>query len=130
MSVVFSLKNLFGKKPPDEADPSVTQDLSFGTPDPTTATIEAGSTQNESTIGEDSIARGVDQAELISVPLLGAARRRPTSASCSPAVLSLVVLGSVAIFAVNQADKVAQQVAGTGYSLMQSQRLPSRCRRR
>jgi twitching motility protein PilJ len=34
-----------------------------------------------------------------------------------------VVLGSVAIFAVNQADKVAQQVAGTGTSLMQSQRL-------
>jgi len=36
MSVVFSLKNLFGKNPPEEADPSVTQDLSFGTPDPTT----------------------------------------------------------------------------------------------
>jgi twitching motility protein PilJ len=124
MSVVFSLKNLFGKKPPEEADPSVTQNLSFGTPDPTTATIEAGSTQNESTIGEDSIVEEVDQAELISVPLLG----RRTTATHQRILftllsLSLVVLGAVAIFAVNQADKVAQQVAGTGNSLMQSQRL-------
>lgn len=124
MSVVFSLKNLFGKKPPEDADPSVTQNLSFGTPDPTTATIEAGSTQNESTIGEDSIVEEVDQAELISVPLLG----RRTTATHQRILftllsLSLVVLGAVAIFAVNQADKVAQQVAGTGNSLMQSQRL-------
>jgi twitching motility protein PilJ len=37
--------------------------------------------------------------------------------------LALVVLGSVAGFAVRQADTVAQQVAGTGQSLMQSQRL-------
>jgi twitching motility protein PilJ len=124
MSVVFSLKNLFGKKPPEEADPSVTQNLSFGTPDPTTATIEAGSTQNESTIGDDSIVEEIDQAELISVPLLG----RRTTATHQRILftllsLSLVVLGAVAIFAVNQADKVAQQVAGTGNSLMQSQRL-------
>jgi twitching motility protein PilJ len=124
MSVVFSLKNLFGKNPPEEADPSVTQDLSFGTPDPTTATIEAGSTQNESAIGDDSVVEEVDQAELISVPLLG----RRTTATHQRILftllsLSLVVLGSVAIFAVNQADKVAQQVAGTGNSLMQSQRL-------
>jgi twitching motility protein PilJ len=124
MSVVFSLKNLFGKNPPEEADPSVTQDLSFGTPDPTTATIEAGSTQNESTIGDDSVVEEVNQAELISVPLLG----RRTTATHQRILFtllsfSLVVLGSVAIFAVNQADKVAQQVAGTGNSLMQSQRL-------
>jgi twitching motility protein PilJ len=124
MSVVFSLKNLFGKKPPEEADPSVTQNLSFGTPDPTTASIEAGSTQNESTIGDDSIVEEIDQAELISVPLLG----RRTTATHQRILftllsLSLVVLGAVAIFAVNQADKVAQQVAGTGNSLMQSQRL-------
>lgn len=125
MSVVFSLKNLFGKKPSDEADPSVTQELSLGTPEPSTAAIEAGSTQNESTIGEDdSITEEVDQAELISVPLLG----RRTTATHQRVLFTLlsfalVVLGSVAIFAVNQADKVAQQVAGTGNSLMQSQRL-------
>ncbi len=124
MSASFSLKNLFGKKPSDEADPSVTQDLSFGAPDPSTAAIEAGSTQNESTLGDDSIDEQVDQAELIKVPILG----RRTTATHQRILftllsLSLVVLGSVAIFAVNQADKVAQQVAGTGNSLMQSQRL-------
>ncbi|HEY0824262.1 MAG TPA: methyl-accepting chemotaxis protein [Ramlibacter sp.] len=124
MSASFSLKNLFGKKPSDEADPSVTQELSLGAPDPTTATIEAGSTQNESTLGDDSVNEEVDQAELITVPFLG----RRTTATHQRVLftllsLSLVVLGSVAIFAVNQADKVAQQVAGTGNSLMQSQRL-------
>jgi hypothetical protein len=39
MSASFSLKNLFGKKASDEADPSVTQELSLGAPDPSTATI-------------------------------------------------------------------------------------------
>jgi twitching motility protein PilJ len=124
MSASFSLKNLFGKKPSDEADPSVTQELSLGAPDPTTASIEAGSTQNESTIGDDSVTEEVDQAELISVPILG---RRTTATHqrwlFTLLALSLAVLGSVAIFAVRQADQVAQQVAGTGNSLMQSQRL-------
>jgi twitching motility protein PilJ len=126
MSVVFSLKHLFGKKASDSADPSVTQELSLGAPDPTTATIEAGSTQDDSTtLGEEeSITEEVDPAELISVPVLG----RRTTATHQRILftllsLSLVVLGSVAIYAVNQADKVAQQVAGTGSSLMQSQRL-------
>jgi twitching motility protein PilJ len=127
MSVVDSLKNLFAKKQSEEVDPSVTQDLSLGAPDPSTATIEAGSTQGISNVGDpDSIDDGmqVDEAELISVPLLG----RRTTATHQRILftllsLALVVLGSVAIFAVNQADQVAQQVAGTGSSLMQSQRL-------
>jgi twitching motility protein PilJ len=124
MSVVFNLKNLFGKKPSDEADPSVTQAYSLGTPDASTAAIEPGSTQNESTIGEDSIVEEVNPAELISVPLMG---RRTTQAHqrilFTLLTLSLAVLAGVAVYAVNQADKVAQQVAGTGGSLMQSQRL-------
>lgn len=124
MSVVFSLKNLFGKKPSDEADPSVTQELSLGAPDPTTATIEAGSTQNDTTLDDDSITGEVDQAELIRVPFLG----RRTAATHQRVLFillsfALVVLGSVAFFAVTQADRIAQQVAGTGNSLMQSQRL-------
>lgn len=123
MSVVFNLKNLFAKKS-DEADPSVTQELSLGAPDPTTATIEAGSSIAVESMGDDSISEEVDQAELITVPLLG----RRTTATHQRILftllsLALVVLGGVAIFAVNQADKVAQQVAGTGNSLMQSQRL-------
>lgn len=122
MSAVF--KNLFGKKSPEDADPSVTQELSLGAPEPSTASIEAGSTQNDTTLGDDSITEEVDQAELISVPILGR-RTTVTHQRVLFTLLSfaLVVLGSVAIFAVNQADKVAQQVAGTGNSLMQSQRL-------
>ena len=64
------------------------------------------------------------EAELISVPLLGR-RSIVTHQRILFTLLSmaLVVLGSVAVFAVRQADTVAQQVAGTGQSLMQSQRL-------
>jgi twitching motility protein PilJ len=125
MSVVFSLKNLFGKKPTaEEADPSVTQELSLGSPGPTTATIELSSAQSDTQLGEESIDEEVDEAELISVPLLG---RRTTVTHQRTLFtllsLSLVVLGGVAIYAVNQADKVAKQVAGTGNALMQSQRL-------
>src|SRR6202007_1943128 len=57
-------------------------------------------------------------------PLLG----RRTAAAHQRILFTLlsVALGSlglVAFYAVNQADKIAQQVAGTGNSLMQSQRL-------
>src|SRR5437764_6802148 len=124
MSATFSLKHLFGKRPSDEADPSVTQELSLGSHDPVTATIEAGSTQNDTTIGDDSITDEVDAAELIRVPLLG----RKTAATHQRILftllsISLMALGGIAFYAVNQADRIAQQVAGTGNSLMQSQRL-------
>lgn len=121
----MSLKNLFSKKQPEDADPSVTQELSLGAPDPaSSAALEAGSTQDPDTIGDDSITDEVDAAERISVPLLG----RRTAATHQRILFTLlsfalVVLASVAFFAVTQADKVAQQVAGTGSSLMQSQRL-------
>src|SRR3954451_1017513 len=123
MSATFSLKHMFGRRPSDEVDPSVTQDLSLGT-DAVTATIEAGSTQNDTTIGDDSISEQVDAAELIRVPLLG----RKTAARNQRILFtllsgSLVALGGIAFYAVNQADRIAQQVAGTGNSLMQSQRL-------
>ena len=81
MSVAASLKNLFGKKDPSEADPSITQEMSLG-PD-ASASIEAGSTQgirsvNDPDSVDDSIdsIEEVDQAELISVPILG---RRTTA---------------------------------------------------
>jgi twitching motility protein PilJ len=129
MSVVDSLKNIFAKKRPD-GDESTTAALSLGPdmPDPmATGSIEASSTQqNGDSIDDDSIAGldAVDEAELIAVPLLG--RRSIVTHQrilFTLLALALMVLGSVAIFAVNQADKVAQQVAGTGQSLMQSQRL-------
>ena len=69
MSVVFSLKNLFGKKPSDEADPSVTQEMSLGTPN--SANIEAGSTQNDTTIGDDSITPDADPLPIDWKPRFG-----------------------------------------------------------
>lgn len=132
MSVVDSLKNIFAKKRAD-GDDTAPAGLSLGPdmPDPTnTGSIEAGSTQGEPMGGpdseDDSIGGpdAVDEAELIAVPLLG--RRSIVTHQrilFTLLALSLMVLGSVAILAVNQADKVAQQVAGTGNSLMQSQRL-------
>lgn len=131
MSVADSLKNLFAKKRPDGEDSS-TADLSLNDPDySATGAIEAGSTQGMQAVNaapdtDDSLDAmdDVDEAELVAVPILG--RRSIVTHQrilFTLLALALVVLGSVAIFAVNQADKVAQQVAGTGNSLMQSQRL-------
>ena len=133
MSVVDSLKNLFAKKRPD-GEETTSAELSLGMPDASmdpnaTGTIEAGSTQGiepsraDPDSVDDSMTPGdeVDEAELVAVPLLG--RRSIVTHQrilFTLLALALVVLGSVAIFAVNQADKVAQQVAGTGSSLMQS----------
>ncbi|HET6829286.1 MAG TPA: methyl-accepting chemotaxis protein [Ramlibacter sp.] len=138
MSVVDSLKNLFSNKPADASD---THDgLSLATPDGSmdpnaTGALEAGSTQgirsmtdaaaDPDSVTDDSLSPEAQPgAELIKVPLLG--RRTVVTHQrvlFTFLAFSLVVLGSVAVYAVNQADKVAQQVAGTGQSLMQSQRL-------
>src|SRR5438105_144009 len=136
MSVVDSLKRLFSKKQA-EADSS---ELSLATPDGSLMDAHAAdpvsttqamdvlpAADDPSSMGpeDDSIAAEEGSAqELISVPLLG--RRTIVTHQRLLFVLlaiSLLVLGSVAFFAVNQADKVAQQVGGTGQSLMQSQRL-------
>ncbi|MBI5278472.1 MAG: type IV pili methyl-accepting chemotaxis transducer N-terminal domain-containing protein [Burkholderiales bacterium] len=129
MSVVDSLKKLFAKKSADDS----TESMSVSPDGTLTAQMEAGSTQQGITamseaepesMGDESLSPEVDEAELVAVPLLG--RRTIVTHQrilFTLLALALVVLGSVAIFAVNQADKVAQQVAGTGSSLMQSQRL-------
>src|SRR6201989_3021015 len=105
MSASFSMKNLFAKRPPEEMDPSVTQDLSLGAPDHSTASIEAGSSIAADSLDGDSISEDIDRAELITVPLLG----RRTTATHQRILftllsVALVVLGGVAIYSVNQAD--------------------------
>lgn len=134
MSVVDSLKKMFSKKSADTSvDPS--GELSLAMPDASldplaTGALQAPNAANRAADPDSEAADSLDaleqasEAELISVPLLG--RRTIVTHQrvlFTLLALSLVVLGSVAIFAVNQADKVAQQVAGTGQSLMQSQRL-------
>jgi twitching motility protein PilJ len=62
--------------------------------------------------------------DLLSLPLLG--RRtidQHQKILAALLALALIVLGLVTFLALNQADKVAQQVSATGQSLMQSQRL-------
>ncbi len=65
-----------------------------------------------------------EESEFIALPLLG---RRPVNAHQRVLVVllgvSLLVVAAVAVIAVRRADGAAQQVAGTGQALMQSQRL-------
>jgi twitching motility protein PilJ len=136
MSVVDQLKSLFAKKraePPAEASGQ----LSLGTPDGSvdvlmaTGGISRGRSaaamappDPDSEVQDELLVAMEDEADLVSVPLLG----RRTIVTHQRVLftllgLALVVLAAVAGFAVRQADTVAQQVAGTGQSLMQSQRL-------
>jgi twitching motility protein PilJ len=138
MSVVDQLKNLFAKKSRESSSSHASSELSLamadGSLDPmATGAMEAlpsaapPSITNADPDSIDDSVTPVDaaaQAELISVPLLG--RRSVVTHQrilFTSLLLALVVLGVVAVVAVNQADKVAQQVRGTGDSLMQSQRL-------
>lgn len=63
-------------------------------------------------------------SELVGLPLLGrrtvARQQRLLTALL---VVTLLVLAGVAVYALRQADRIAQQVASTGQALMQSQRL-------
>ncbi len=127
MSVVDQLKNLLAKKK-SEAAGETTGSLSLGSPEatvdpfhePSQAMMLPGADDPDSIDTQDHL----PQAERVSIPLLGrrsiVAHQRVLFTMLAG---SLLVLGSVAVFAVNQADKVAQQVRNTGDSLTQSQRL-------
>jgi twitching motility protein PilJ len=127
MSVVDQLKNLLAKKK-SEAAGETTGSLSLGSPEatvdpfhePSQAMMLPGADDPDSIDTQDHL----PEAERVSIPLLGrrsiVAHQRVLFTMLAG---SLLVLGSVAVFAVNQADKVAQQVRNTGDSLTQSQRL-------
>ncbi|HSI55737.1 MAG TPA: methyl-accepting chemotaxis protein [Ramlibacter sp.] len=138
MSLTDKLSSIFSKKKSSDPSGENSGELSLAMPDasmdPMMATggMEVHSTtavmepHDPDSVSEDSVDQldSIQEAELVSVPLLG--RRTIITHQrilFTLLALSLVVLGSVAIFAVRQADTVAQQVAGTGQSLMQSQRL-------
>jgi twitching motility protein PilJ len=136
MSLLDKLNNLFTKKsgePTVETSGELSLAMPDGTLDPMMATGAMESSESAVAMApadpdsiDDSIAPmdAANEADLISVPLLG---RRSIATHqrilFTLLALSIIVLGSVAYFAVVQADRVAQQVAGTGQSLMQSQRL-------
>ena len=131
MSVIEKTQKLFKTKsasPQDSVD-HVSLDRS-GDPLATGAMDASGSTaaMAQAEGGADPEGRAPDDesqdVELLSLPVLG--RRRMGEHQRILVILlafAVVVLGSVTFVALNQADRVAQQVAATGQSLMQSQRL-------
>jgi len=135
MSVIDQINKLLGKK----ASPSPAEEIPQGgtnatadAPDDMFQAVESG----QLSTGEYADSKfaagmpGVDEADraragdLLSLPLLG--ERTTVEHQRLLAILlgaALVVLTAVTFYSLNQADKVAQQVAATGQSLMQSQRL-------
>ncbi|MBC7597629.1 MAG: type IV pili methyl-accepting chemotaxis transducer N-terminal domain-containing protein [Polaromonas sp.] len=135
MSVIEKIQKLFKTKqtPPEDSMDGVSLDMSVdplaaGALDVQSGTVTAMPSRTQTGAGDDSESQSFDDTaesvELLSLPLLG---RRPMGQHQRVLVLlltlSVVVLGTVTFIALNQADKVAQQVAATGQSLMQSQRL-------
>ncbi|MDB5943134.1 MAG: pilJ [Ramlibacter sp.] len=132
MSVVDQLKNIFSKKSRDVSVGSGGE-LSLGMPTSRDLGVAEHrgnmglgmSDAEDSVDGEDSLEPLVlDRAELVTLPILG----RRTAAAHQRILfvllaISVAVLGTVAALAVTKADRAAQQVAGTGQSLMESQRL-------
>jgi twitching motility protein PilJ len=127
MSVVDQLKNLFSKK---QQESELDSRLSLAMPDATVQTAETEAVQpSQHAVLQPQSAGLVDEpaipeGELISIPVLG--RRTVVQHQRTLFVLlggALVVLAGVTFYALNQSDRVAQQLGATGQSLMQSQRL-------
>jgi twitching motility protein PilJ len=136
MSVIENIQKLFKTK---SVQPEDSMDMaSVGTPDPlATGAMDEASLQtatarradgNDDAFGSTRIATAEESVaanpEVLSLPVLG---RRTIGQHQRILVfflaVSVAVLGTVTFLALSQADKVAQQVAATGQSLMQSQRL-------
>ncbi len=130
MSLVDQLKNLFSKKAPDSEQDSR---LSLAMPDPTVdpdlldthSTPLAEQPNINSVAGAEAVAAPApDASDLIALPVLG----RKTVAEHQKTLsillgISVFILAGITFYALNQANKVAQQLNATGQSLMQSQRL-------
>lgn len=132
MSVVDKLKNIFSKKP-SESD--LDSRLSLAMPedssgvagaetvqeDEVPVNVQRGAPMREAESGEP-IAQAA--GDLVSVPGLGThsvVQQQRTLFGLLGA--SLLLLVGVGFYALNQSDKVAQQLGATGQALMQSQRL-------
>ncbi len=132
MSVIETIQKLFKTKPaaPQDSMDDVSLDMSV---DPlatgamsSSGSMSAASSSQDAGDGPESQndEDRSEDGELLSLPILG--RRRMGAHQQILVVLlgfAVVVLASVTFVALNQADQVAQQVAATGQSLMQSQRL-------
>ncbi|MCJ0762066.1 methyl-accepting chemotaxis protein [Variovorax sp. CYS-02] len=139
MSVVDQLQKLFSKKKPVESEGGLSLAMPDASVDPmATGSLEANAGNTVAMTPADEKPGGLGESQMadseletlaggsdrLALPLLG--RRTIVQHQRILATLlgiALVVFAAVAFFALNQADKVAQQVAATGQSLMQSQRL-------
>ena len=134
MSVIENIQKLFKSKRVQPAEDSMDMvSLSipaepFATEDPNQRFAETATHSYDDRFAPTSIVlpEGGKQAsgELLTLPLLGS-RTLSQHQRILVLLLSLAVavLGLVTFMALNHADRVAQQVAATGQSLMQSQRL-------
>ena len=133
MSVVEQLKNLFTKKAPEsEQDSRLSLGMPDATVDPMVTEQMQDATDHEVLVPVAQIRSDLDKgdvsaeeaADLIALPILGkktvVRHQRLLSLMLG---LALVLLAVVTMFALSQADRVAQQLGATGQSLMQSQRL-------
>jgi twitching motility protein PilJ len=138
MSVVAQIGKLFGQKNSSVSDAGLTTGMPDVTLQPmSTAAIDPGADPaisvlhtGETKMGgygearEEAVSPTQGAQEVVRLPFLGAKtigqHRRTLSILLG---IALAILAGVAIYAFAQADKVAQQLAATGQSLMQSQRL-------
>jgi twitching motility protein PilJ len=138
MSVVAQIGKLFGQKTSSVSDAGLTTGMPDVTLQPmSTAAVDPGADPaisvlhtGETKMGgygearDEAAAPPQGSQEVVRLPFLGAKtigqHRRTLSILLG---IALAILAGVAIYAFAQADKVAQQLAATGQSLMQSQRL-------
>lgn len=135
MALLEKFRGLIGRKPAHDeglsaASTADTEDQSGNSNDSSGPLSVFGGGLTSMTASETeaghSILAELDEAETeaVNVPLLGeraaTSHRRILTVAL---VLSMVILVIVAYLALRGSDKVAQQVAATGQSLMQSQRL-------
>ncbi len=130
MSVIDQFSNLVGKKKTDaeggatsDADALVAPERPETDPEHLHTADFAESKMADAVVPDD-VEVSAPEGELLHVPLLGAR----TAAQHQRGLLmllgiALAVLAVVTYFALSGADRVARQVAATGQSLMQSQRL-------
>jgi twitching motility protein PilJ len=138
MSVIERIQSIFKTRPSQALDSMEMASTMGAPPDSVASTMEEMSmstaalrpaVNNDDLFSASRVADldeipAVANPDLLTLPLLG----RRTIAQHQRILLSLlgvsvVFLGAVAYRALSQADSVAQQVAATGQSLMQSQRL-------
>ncbi len=131
MSVVDKLKNIFTKK---QSESELDSRLSLAMPEDLSSAAAGETVQEDETpaavrlgppLKEAEVdAPKADAGDLVAIPGLGS--RTVVQQQRTLFVMlgaALLVLAGVTVYALNQSDKVAQQLGATGQALMQSQRL-------